>query len=71
MATTVHPTAIIESGARLGEGVAVGPYCHIGPDVVIGPGARFHAHVVVTGRTTIGADGVFFPSPSLAVPRRI
>ena len=68
MATRIHPTAIIEDGARLGEDVAVGPYCHIGPNVVIGPGASFHAHVVVAGRTMIGAGGVFFPFAVIGGP---
>ncbi|MDA0990821.1 MAG: acyl-[acyl-carrier-protein]--UDP-N-acetylglucosamine O-acyltransferase, partial [Verrucomicrobia bacterium] len=34
--STLHATAIIDSGARLGEGVTVGPYTVIGDDVTIG-----------------------------------
>ena len=33
---TIHPTAIIEPGAQLGESVTVGPYSVIGADVRIG-----------------------------------
>jgi ribose 5-phosphate isomerase A len=35
---SIHPTAIIDSKAELGADVVVGPYCIIGPDVVIGDG---------------------------------
>ena len=32
----IHPTAIIEPGAKLGKNVSVGPYSYIGNDVTIG-----------------------------------
>src|ERR1700761_1638325 len=64
-ALTIHPTAIVHSKAQLGHGVAVGPYCVIGPDVVLGDRVRLMSHVVVEGRTTIGADTVVFPFASL------
>ena len=31
----LHPTAIVENGARLGEGVRIGPFCHVGKDVAL------------------------------------
>lgn len=65
IAVTIHPTAIVHSKARLGQGVALGPYCVIGPDVVLGDRVRLMSHVVVEGRTTIGADTVVFPFASL------
>ena len=68
MAATIHPTAIVEDGARLGEGVVIGPFCHIGPHVEIGAGVRLHAHVVVAGRTSIGAGGLFFPFAVIGGP---
>ncbi len=63
--TRIHPTAIVEDGARLGADVMVGPYCHIGPDVEIGDGAVLKSHVVVAGRTKIGARARIFPFASL------
>jgi UDP-N-acetylglucosamine acyltransferase len=56
-----HPSAIVEAGARLGEGVIIGPFCHIGPEVEIGDGAALHSHVVVTGATLIGPRAKIFP----------
>ena len=42
----IHPTAVIESGAQLGENVKVGPYSYIGNDVVIGDNTIIESHVV-------------------------
>ena len=53
---TIHPTAQVADGARLGAGVELGAYCVIGPDVEIGDGTTLAAHVVVTGPTRIGRD---------------
>ncbi|WP_281982321.1 acyl-ACP--UDP-N-acetylglucosamine O-acyltransferase [Thalassorhabdomicrobium marinisediminis] len=57
----IHPTAIIEDGARLGADVSVGPFCIVGPKVVLGDRVELKSHVVVTGDTTIGADTCVFP----------
>src|SRR5579864_8434716 len=54
----IDPTARVASGARLGEGVEIGPYCLVGPQVELKSGVRLLAHVHVTGVTTIG-DGTF------------
>jgi len=59
--TRVHPSAIVEDGARLGEGCVVGPFCVIGPQVVLGDRVELKSHVVVTGDTAIGEDTVVFP----------
>jgi UDP-N-acetylglucosamine acyltransferase len=50
----IHPTAIIEPGARLAAGVSVGAYALIGPQVEIGAGTSVGPHVVIEGRTRIG-----------------
>jgi len=68
MQATVHPTSIIEAGARLHDDVAIGPFCHIGSGVEIGPGAHLQSHVVVDGRTTIGARARVFPFASIGTP---
>ena len=51
----IHPTAIVDKGARLAADVAIGAYCVVGADVVIGAGSRLLSHVVVEGPTRIGA----------------
>jgi UDP-N-acetylglucosamine acyltransferase len=61
----LHPTAIVAPGATLAEDVAIGPYCIVGDEVVLGAGVRLMAHVVVDGRTTIGARTRIFPFASI------
>ncbi|MDA0989976.1 MAG: acyl-ACP--UDP-N-acetylglucosamine O-acyltransferase [Verrucomicrobia bacterium] len=63
--TNIHATAVIGDGADIGDGVTIGPYCVIGPKVRIGDGAQLHSHVVVDGRTTIGAGCHLFPFASI------
>ena len=55
MKPQIHPTAVVEPGARIDDGASVGPYCCIGADVELGAGVALHSHVVVAGRTSIGA----------------
>ena len=61
MATTIHPTAIVDAHAQLGADVEVGPYAIIGPDVKIGDGTVLQAHAYVSGRTAIGKKCEIFP----------
>lgn len=53
-ARAVHPTAIIDPLAELGERVEVGPYSIIGPNVVVGAGTRISSHVLIERDTTVG-----------------
>jgi UDP-N-acetylglucosamine acyltransferase len=52
----IHPTAIIEPGARLGTNVAIGAYSLIGARVEIGEGTVVGPHVVIEGRTRLGRN---------------
>jgi UDP-N-acetylglucosamine acyltransferase len=63
--TIVHPTAIVEDGATLGEGVSIGPYCIVGAETTLGDGVELISHAVVTGRTSVGAGSKFFPFASI------
>jgi len=61
----IHETAIIDSGATLGENVSVGPYSIIGPDVTIGDNCDIRSHVVIKGPTTIGQDNTIYQFASV------
>ena len=61
----IHPTALIEEGARLGPGVEIGPFCQVGSRVVLEEGVRLLSHVVVKGVTHIGARTVAHPGAVL------
>ena len=62
---TIHPTAIIEDGATLGADVRIGPYSVVGPDAVLGDGVELFSHVVIAGRTRIGAETRVWPFASI------
>ena len=61
----IHPTAIIDPAAKLGDEVSIGPYCVVGADVRIADGVRLLSHVVVEGRTTVGPNCIFYPFASI------
>lgn len=59
--TIIHPTALVEPGVELGQGVSVGPFCHIQSGAVIGDNSVLMSHVVVAGGTTLGAGAKVYP----------
>jgi len=64
----IHPTAVVCSGAVLGQDVRIGPYSIIGDHVRIGDGTEVGAHVVIEGRTTIGMGNKIYPFVTLGTP---
>jgi len=62
---TIHPTAIVEPGARLAERVSIGPYCVVGPEVELQECVELISHVAVAGRTVVGAGTRVFPFASI------
>lgn len=65
MANDIHPTAIVEAGATLGDGVRIGPYCIVGAETKLGDGVQMISHAIVTGRTTVGPRSTIFPFASI------
>src|SRR5216684_2251355 len=63
----IHPTAIIDPGARVAASAEIGPYVIVGPDVEIGARTEVKASVVMEGPLTIGADNVFYPYSTVGV----
>lgn len=61
----IHPTAIVEPGARLADDAHIGPYCTVGAEVELGSGVVLESHVVVAGRTTVGAGTRIYPFASI------
>ncbi len=56
----IHPSAVIEKGAVLGDNVSVGPFAYIGPKVRIGNNTTIASHAVIEGDTTIGKNNRIF-----------
>ncbi len=61
----IHPTAIIDEGAKLGSNVRVGAYSIIGADVEIGDDCDIGPHVVLRGPTTLGRGNRIFQFASV------
>jgi UDP-N-acetylglucosamine acyltransferase len=61
MTAKIHPTAVIESGACLGEDVVVGAHAFVGEGVRLGPRTRVHHHASVEGNTVLGEACEVFP----------
>jgi UDP-N-acetylglucosamine acyltransferase len=56
----IHPTAIVEPGAKLAADVTVGPWTYIGDGVEIGAGTTIESHVVIKGPSFIGENNHIF-----------
>jgi UDP-N-acetylglucosamine acyltransferase len=63
----IHPTAIIDSSARVHETADIGPFTVVGPDVEIGARTRIMANVYLEGPTWIGEDNLFYPFSTVGV----
>ena len=61
----VHPSAIVDPGAELGEDVEVGPFSIIERDVVIGDKTWIGPHVVIRNHTTIGRENRIYQYSSI------
>jgi len=64
----IHPTAVIEDGAILGDDVKVGPFCRVTKEVKLANGVELVSHVVVDGDTDIGEKTVIYPFSAVGTP---
>ena len=61
MATQIHPKAIVEKGAELGEGVEIEAFCYVGSKALIGDGCRIRHHATVEGCVVLGKENDIHP----------
>jgi UDP-3-O-[3-hydroxymyristoyl] glucosamine N-acyltransferase len=57
----VHPTAIIETSAKIGTDVFIGPYAYIGENCTVGDGCSVYPHVYIGDNTRIGKNSILNP----------
>ena len=50
----IHPTAIIEPGARIGGNAQIGAFCYVAATVILGNNCVLKPHATVLDHTTIG-----------------
>jgi UDP-N-acetylglucosamine acyltransferase len=66
--TQIHPTALIDEKAQIGNNVEIGPFCCIGADVTLEDGVKLISHVTIAGHTHIGTQTTIYPFASLGHP---
>ncbi|MEN8163723.1 MAG: acyl-ACP--UDP-N-acetylglucosamine O-acyltransferase [Acidobacteriota bacterium] len=68
MSTTIHPTAVVDAKAELGQDVVVGPLSVIEAGVRVGDRCLIGPLNRLTGDTTIGSDNRFESHGSIGAP---
>jgi UDP-N-acetylglucosamine acyltransferase len=61
----IHPTAVVEPGARIADDAVVGALSYVSADATIGPGCHLVSHVAILGRTTLGTGNRVWPHATL------
>lgn len=64
----IHPTAVVDPTAKIGDNVEIGPLCVVGAHVEIGNNTVLIAQVVLQDRTIIGEDCEISPGAVLGGP---
>jgi UDP-3-O-[3-hydroxymyristoyl] glucosamine N-acyltransferase len=67
----IHPTAVIDSSAEVGEGVWVGAHAVIGPNAVIGARVRIYPNATIYDNVRIGEDSVIHSNVSIREGSRL
>jgi UDP-N-acetylglucosamine acyltransferase len=61
MSQRIHPSAHVDPGAVLGDGVEIGPHAFVGPGVALGDRTAVGAAAHLEGPTVLGRDNRVFP----------
>src|SRR5574344_3144746 len=62
----IHPLAVVDPEAKLGDGNIIGPFCVIDKNVVIGNNNKFLNNVTIHFGARIGSNNEFFPGASIS-----
>ncbi len=68
LSVDIHPSAVVDPKAQLGEGVQIGPLCIVGPHAQISDGVQLISSVTVMGHTSVGPRTVVYPYTVLGAP---
>ena len=63
--SNIHPTAIVEDGAKISSSCTIGPYCCIGSEVTLDEDVFLQSHIVISGNTFIGKGTKIWPFSSV------
>jgi UDP-3-O-[3-hydroxymyristoyl] glucosamine N-acyltransferase len=59
--TGVHPAAVVDPAAILGNNVSIGPGCYLGPNVKIGDDSVLYPNVTIMDESTVGCRTRIWP----------
>lgn len=62
---SIHPSAVVEKGALIGNNVSIGPHCHISAESVIGDNTIIQANVTLLNKVTLGTNCYIEPGTVL------
>jgi len=63
----IHPTAIVDSSAKIPDSCRIGPYCVVGAEVEMGDNCELVSHVVLHGPTRMGRNNRIFPFAAVGI----
>lgn len=58
IAEGIHPTALVDPSAEIGQGVCIGPFSVVGRGVTIGDNSRIASHVTIGSEAHVGRDAL-------------
>jgi UDP-3-O-[3-hydroxymyristoyl] glucosamine N-acyltransferase len=61
----IHPTAVIETSAKIGSDVYIGPYSYIGENCIIGDGCSVYPNVYIGDNTKLGTNCTINPGVTI------
>lgn len=56
MTVRIHPSAVVDGGARLGVNIDIGPFAIVGPDCTVGDGCVIAARATLERNVRLGRD---------------
>lgn len=56
----IHPTAVVDASATIGNGTRIGANCYIGPNVVLGENVTLYPNVTILDECTVGKNTVIW-----------
>ncbi len=63
--TNIHPSSVIEKGAKIAKSAKIGPFCTVSKNAIIGENVELVSNVAIMGNTTIGDGTRVFPFATL------
>ena len=64
---SIHPTSVVDPGAKVPSSCTIGPYCIVGRDVELGENCELVSHVVLEGPSRLGSNNKIYPFSAVGI----